>query len=62
MYPTQTVISTPNGGHVPVQKKMEATLLILDLLNLPSQAPQHAKLITVMEDEAFASTSQSSHA
>jgi len=56
------VISTPNGGHVPVQKKMEATLLILDLLNLPSQAPQHAKLITVMEDEAFASTSQSSHA
>jgi len=41
---------------------MEATLLILDLLNLPSQAPQHAKLITVKEDEAFASTSQSSHA
>jgi len=32
---------------------MEATLLILDLLNLPSQAPQHAKLITVMEDEAL---------
>jgi len=44
------------------KKKMEATLLILDLLNLPSQAPQHAKFITVMEDEAFASTSQSSHA
>jgi len=32
------------------------------LRSAAKEAPQHAKLITVMEDEAFASTSQSSHA
>jgi len=32
------------------------------LRSAAKEAPQHAKLITVMEDEASASTSQSSHA
>ena len=50
---TQTVISTPNGGY---------TIKILNLFTLPSQAPHHAKLITIKEAETLISASQSSDA
>jgi len=47
------VISTPNGGY---------TIKILNLFTLPSQAPHHAKLITIKEAETLISASQSSDA
>jgi len=47
------VISTPTGGY---------TIKILNLFTLPSQAPHHAKLITIKEAETLISTSEISDA
>ena len=47
------MISTPTGGY---------TIKILNLFTLPSQAPHHAKLITIKEAETLISTSEISDA